>query len=502
MNRNRFETYRGWGACALVLITALAFAPTRGEADMLADKGRDRAASKEGETPSFETFASEASASPLRLADVLSAVETTHPKIEAALRKQQSAEGKRLSAAGNWDPTVVLEAKDTSGFYETTDLNAEVRQSTPLWGLDLYAGWRRGIGNYADYAGEPETLTAGELRAGAELPLWKGGPIDPERAAIEQTRARLATARCGRKTARLAVRRGAAEAYWEWVLAGLSVGIQEELLQTAKARDVAIRGRVALGSTAEIAVVDNNRLVLDRQAKLVAAERKFESAAIKLSLYYRDARLTPMVVPRGRVPTSVEEVTRMPTANVRAAIENALKQRPELCELFGEREAAEVAVRLARNQRAPEVNAMAEVSRDFGNGSSTLEPTTVKLGLKLKLPLLLREARGKLRAAEADLATIEAALRGLRDRVGAEIEQARVALDAAHRQVGFARAQLDAARTLADAERDKLREGASDLVVVNLRELAAAEAARLLAQTLVDLQISRVRYLTALGQGV
>lgn len=469
---------------------------------LLAIAAAETVAANEGENPSFETIASDGSTKPLRLSDVLAAVETTHPKLEAALRKQQGAEGKRLSASGNWDPTIVLEAKDTSGFYETTELNAEVRQATPLWGLDLYAGWRRGIGNYADYAGEPETLTAGELRAGAELPLWKGGPIDPQRAAIEQARAGLATARCGRRTARLAVRRAAAEAYWNWVLAGLSVGIQQELLETARERDIAIRGRVELGSAAEITVIDNGRLVLDREAKLVAAERKFEEAAVKLSLYYRDGRLMPIVVPRGRVPGRVAEVTRMPTTHVRSAIETALKHRPELCELFGVREAANVAVRLARNQRAPELNAMAEVSRDFGNGSSTLEPTTVKLGVKFKMPLLLRGARGKLRAAEADLAVVEATLRGLRDRVGAEIEKARIALEAAHRQVAVARKQLEAARTLANAEREKLREGASDLVVVNLRELAAAEAARLLARTLIDLQISRVRYLTALGEDV
>lgn len=445
-----------------------------------------------------------AEATPLSLSEVLTAVERTHPKLEAAAHKLDAASAKRFAAKGAWDPYLDLSAKSTpEGYYEHTELAASVRQATPLWGMDLYAGYRRGVGDYPVYKGELETLRGGEFHAGVAVPLWKDGPIDEARAEIQQSAAWEGSARCAQSAAKLNVRRYAATAYWHWVLAGRTVAIQAELLQTAQQRDSAIRDRVALGNAGSISIVDNQRMVLEREAKLVGAQRKFQEAALKLSLFLRDDNsLQPIVVGTTRVPTVIPEVTRMPARPEHKDIEVALRGRPELCELFGEQKAAEVAVRLAENQRAPAITVHAEVARDLGAGPDSLAPTDVIFGAKLAMPLLLRKARGKADAAQSTLAMVRAHLRGLRDQVTMDVRKARVDLSAAHRQVAVARRQLQVARALAEAEQIKLDEGASDLVVLNLRELAVAEAASLLADTLTRLQIARVDYLTALGAGV
>lgn len=54
---------------------------------------------------------------------------------------------------------------------------------------------------------------------------------------------------------------------------------------------------------------------------------------------------------------------------------------------------------------------------------------------------------------------------------------------------------------LADAERSQFEQGASDLVVVNLRELAAAEAERVHVQALSTYQQTLVDYVYATGAG-
>ena len=77
-----------------------------------------------------------------------------------------------------------------------------------------------------------------------------------------------------------------------------------------------------------------------------------------------------------------------------------------------------------------------------------------------------------------------------------------VALEAAKKQVDLARRQVEAARTLAQAERDKFDEGASDLVIVNLRELAAAEAQRLEVKAMAEYQKAVADYKTATGEGI
>ncbi len=63
---------------------------------------------------------------------------------------------------------------------------------------------------------------------------------------------------------------------------------------------------------------------------------------------------------------------------------------------------------------------------------------------------------------------------------------ARSAVEAALERLSLARGEYDAARELAQAERERFELGASTLFVVNLRELAAASARLKVAGSLAD----------------
>ncbi|MCA9582935.1 MAG: TolC family protein, partial [Myxococcales bacterium] len=119
-----------------------------------------------------------------------------------------------------------------------------------------------------------------------------------------------------------------------------------------------------------------------------------------------------------------------------------------------------------------------------------------------EMPLALRKARGDYRSAQAKVAAQEAKLRGIRDRIAADVRQSHVDVDAALRQLDNARKQVEAARRLAEAERDKFEHGASDLVIVNLREIAAADAARLEIDALAAYQKALAAYRAATARGI
>ncbi|NDC16256.1 MAG: hypothetical protein EBZ76_14130 [Synechococcaceae bacterium WB9_2_170] len=72
----------------------------------------------------------------------------------------------------------------------------------------------------------------------------------------------------------------------------------------------------------------------------------------------------------------------------------------------------------------------------------------------------------------------------------------------AREQATLATRQVEAAQRLADAERLRFEEGASELVVVNLRELAAAESQRLEVKALEAYQRAWAEYVTSLGERV
>ncbi|MEZ4410003.1 MAG: TolC family protein [Polyangiales bacterium] len=159
---------------------------------------------------------------------------------------------------------------------------------------------------------------------------------------------------------------------------------------------------------------------------------------------------------------------------------DAVERRPEPRRL--ELQAAQLRVERewARNQLAPAIDLTLAASQDLGAATPGLSAgqgrPAGEVWLTLEIPILNRVARGRVAAAEAGVARLSAQARFARDRVAAEVRDARSALTAARRRVEIARQEVDAAETLESGERARFDAGDSTLLIVNLREQAAAEA--------------------------
>lgn len=436
----------------------------------------------------------------LSLDEVLRSASERHPVGRAAAENRRAFEAAAEGASGAWDPLLRVEGKSAElGYYRYRELDAQLTQNTPLWGTSLFAGYRVGTGDFPVYRVENETLSAGELRAGVNVPLWQDGPIDSRRATIEKTRALADAASCEEFGTRLSIQRRAAAAYWAWVEAGRVVNIERELLDVAERRQAAIATQAELGSLAPVLVLDNQRLVLERKLKLNTAEQSFRQASIALSLFYRDDSGTPIVVDDERLPHDLVR-PQEPMRQLDAATTEAVNRRPEVCSLRRRLAAAGVDVRLADNQVAPALDAKAYVARDLGEGPEQLQQTELAVGVSFEMPLGLRKARADLDMSRAKSRQLHAELQNVRDTITAEVGAALVQLERSFEQWRLAHEQLSAARRLSEAEREKFLQGSSDLVVVNLRELAVAEAAKQEVAAAADFQRARVDYETALGR--
>lgn len=456
----------------------------------------------------FSMFASPSvlaqSSTGLSLRDVLRSTRASHPEIERARADVSAADGEMMSARGGFDTKAKLSAKQwVLGYYDKGQIEAMLSQPTPAWGTELYAGWRRSLGRRIPvYDGQIETLTGGEFRAGAELPLWRNGPIDQRRAEIRKSRITQRQVRLELRAFRMLLANAAAHAYWNWVAAGQKLRIERELLELAEKRDAGLRRRAEKGDAAGILAVDNQRSVLSRRARVIAAERKLRTAALKLSLFYRNAQRQPVAPGPSKLPESLPEPAAPADAAMAADIQRALAVRPDLLALRRERARADVDVDLWENQTAPDVRLWGEVAKDVGDGSDTLRPMDAAVGVTIELPIPMRKARGKARAARAKRRSASAKLRLARDKIVAEVQTAHATLDAAYRTVDLARRARRAADTLAEAERRKLDLGTSDLLALALRETIAADAAATEVDALAAYQKARADYLTATGRGL
>jgi len=430
-----------------------------------------------------------ASANELTEKDVWRSALATHPKAAELRSKIEESRGKRLSAEGGFDPKVSAAGELVpSGFYDY--LTTGVRLDVPLavWGIDLFAGYRYTNGEDVSrsldatsglseagrpvpiYKGELETLSGGEVNAGIKVPLLADRAIDSRRTKRATTQLALEESEFLLQGEWLALARDASLAFWKWVGAARKVEIEQALLVLAETRAAQLTQRIQTGALPEIVRVDNERLLLDRRQRLIQAERDLQAAAAKLSTYLRTDEGVPITPAVDRVPE--------PNTSPPAAPGSGPARRPEMRALELRREQARAERRLADNQVLPSLDVSAKVARDFGDGSSTLEGTDVALGVSFKLPINRFKARGERDAATARLAQIDAQARGLRDRFAAEAAAERAAFDAAVAGAQLAAERARLALTLAQAERDRFEVGASDLLLVNLRELAAAKDAK------------------------
>ncbi|MDC0716590.1 TolC family protein [Nannocystis bainbridge] len=453
----------------------------------------------------------------LTLAEVLDSVEQRDPRMEAAELGIRGAEGQARSARGTYDP--VLRGRATlEPMFRNAILDTRVEQPTPLWGMTAWVGWQVGVGRRPYYNTTLDSIldiddrvgsrdvrsTAGTLTAGLTLPLWRDRSIDRRRANIRQSKMETERMQEARDARLLELEIEAATKYWTWVANGLRLEIEMMLLDLAQTRDEALQRRIELGALDPLAGVDNQRLILDREGRVVTAERAFQQAGLELSLYLRDANGQPVVPDPNRLPSRLPEMV-SPEAggNIESEIGEALERRPDRKARMFLRSQAEVELRWAKNQRAPRVELSAWASRYMGR---PLIPAFTRNGavvsLLFEIPIPLRASRGQLEATRAAAESVAAELRFLDDTIAVAIRDGHSALVAAYRRARLANREVELSRQLAASEYRRFQLGAGDLLLVNLREVASADAANNEIQAVADYFVAKATLEVSLGRGV
>ncbi len=439
------------------------------------------------------------------LADVLSSLDQHHPLISAEIANVRAAEGDALAARGEFDTLLNVQGRIApAGYYDPKRLDVVLEQPTPVWGSSLYAGYRLGQGKIAPYYGEQRTLSAGELRAGMRVPVLQDGAIDVRRAGVRSTALSRTASEEGLRKVQLDLQRDATSAYYTWLAASLRVKALEKLVALAEVRNEQIAQKVTLGALPSVEAVDNQRSVLERKRQLILARRAFEKASIDLSLFLRDDQGRPRVLSQAP-DQELPEPTPLP-ASPEDAIRRALSQRPELRQLEAQLSVTSVERELAQNRVLPRLDGFAEVSRDFGRAPRdieyTLAPTVFEVGAMVSVPLYLRKARGKLRAADAKLEASRQKILFARDKVRAEVLDAWSQWRAAEERVALSRQSAEAAEKVASGERERFELGATSVLFVNLREQTAADAQISLIDAQAEVAYAAARAQLAMGEGL
>lgn len=422
----------------------------------------------------------------LRLDEVIHSALQSFPAVLAASKRREMATGEKLAAEGGFDTIIKMYSRSSlAGQYQNENVDVGFEQPTEYWGATFFGGYRRGVGKYPVYEGKSETATDGEVRAGVLIPLWRNRDIDRRRANLAQADLNQLIAGHEYDQQLLELERQATYRYWDWVLAGRRVGIARHLLDVAKARNEGLRDRIHLGDLPAIDATENQRAVVEREERLVAAERALEQAAIQLSLFLRTPEGETLLPSPEDLPQGFPKAKEHHHRPLEELIEDALLKRPEIKRIEIQIRHAQVESQLVQNQRMPAVDLTISGAQDFGISQSNLvNRSEFYAGVIIDMPVQQRVAEGKGIAAEANLSRLTADRQLAEDRVRNEIRDSVSAIKAAFKRIGLADQQRNLARQLEEGEKTKYGLGESNLMLVNLRELATGDASMTYADAL------------------
>lgn len=417
----------------------------------------------------------------LELDEVLTSVRRTYPLLAAAFQARNIAEGEQTESWGEFD----LKLKSTlirqpQGFYENYRRSVGFEQPT-YFGAQVFGGYRIVRGDVEPWYQERVTNRGGEFAGGILMPLLQGRRIDPRRAELWK-------ATYGRTLTEYEIQEqgidftlGASLAYWEWVAAGEVLNLSNQLLRLAENRIEFLEKQIELERQPSIALVDNQRMIVSRQAKQIEAQQKLQQSAVKLSLFLRTPEGDPVVATEDMLPVLPEPAPIDPDAS-RDAIAIALRNRPELRQLIVMQKQLDVDRALAKNMMEPSVSASVYWSKDVGEIYSPYkkfddkEPLTTEATLQVDVPLQRRKARGKMQAVEGKLAQNSAKRTFTENKITSEVQSVYVALEAAWQTHQRAVEAVELNRQLEKAELRKLELQRSDLLLLNIREQATFDA--------------------------
>jgi outer membrane protein TolC len=295
----------------------------------------------------------------------------------------------------------------------------------------------------------------------------------------------------------------ASNVYWSWIAAGKARDVTRNLLDVAIDRNQAIARQVELGNLPITELQQNQRLIASREAKLIEAERKLQSAAIKLSLFLRDAEGRPVVPAPALLPRELPNVEPLNLEEFPQHVDLALRQRPELRELSLLRQTVEVDLRQGENELLPNLSAVVEASKDVGGAASSKgdkTPFELQAGLLFDVPLQRSKARGKIQSAEGKLTQLSLKQQYQSNKIIAEVQDAVSARLAAYERLQQARASAELAKKLVEAEYRSFELGNSDVLRIAIQEAAELDSQILEIEALRDYFQAEADFRAAIGE--
>ncbi|MEO0336551.1 MAG: TolC family protein, partial [Pseudomonadota bacterium] len=398
------------------------------------------------------------------------------PQVIQSMQSLEQATQEARAARGAFDGKIKFDADArTEGYYDGDAYKATIEKPIPFFNSKIYGGKRQSYGDFPVYEGKSVTLDNGELFAGASVSLLRNAMIDENRYEIRNRDQLEIQAKEKLRMSQIEVQTAALKAYWTWFIKGQELRVFEDILGLAQKRARQIARRIKAGDLARIYETENNQYIRKREAQLNQSQIDFQKASYYLSLFYRDKDGRPIVMNKESVPM-LKNKTLQPGINQSQVFDRALGENIDLKILDSQRQQAQLDVRLGTNEILPKVDVNFEWSQDQTATAQPVLQEENRIMLKLEVPFQYRKGLGKRNAGKAKLEQIKTKTQWVKEKLSVSVNTMVMQLAAMADIYRLTLDQVNLSKKLAKAERRKFSQGASDLILVNIREENMADA--------------------------
>jgi outer membrane protein TolC len=401
--------------------------------------------------------------------DVVESVLQNFPLIQEAQLKSEAAKGSTNSAEGAFDSKLVFKSRNRiEDKYDNKYFETSLEKQTAFFGTNLILGHRQGLGNFPAYDGKYYTSGAGELFAGLSVPVLRNFRTD-------EFRTNLAIKQIEEKQAQLEVQlkkmlylHKALSLYYKWILETQKLKINKSVFDLAFKRHSMIEKKYKSGDIEKIKVTDNQRVLDKRSGDILRNEIELSRIKAELSVFLIDKQGKFVDIPLETTPEFVLQ------KEEKALSALDIVNNPQIKILELEIEKLRLDSKFYNQSKLPGLNVELLGAKEMSS-NQPYDEDSLQVGVKFDFPLENRKAEGMSVAYKYKELAAEKNKQFLQSEIDRQLNFfVKASLDSKLRWEIISK-EYDGTVRMADAEKSRWFQGASDLFVINLREQDVAD---------------------------
>ena len=429
-------------------------------------------------------------------------VKENHPIAVQANMRIEMGLARIQEARGGFDPKIQAEvAQKYFKGKEYYDYGVG-KLKIPTWfGVELEGGYERNQGEFLNP--ESSVPSAGLWFAGVSVSVGEGLFIDERRASLRIAQAMMDLNQAEKDLMMNDLLLDAGVAYWNWFKAYYSLQVNQEALQLANQRFIAVKQSAAFGDIPTIDTLESGIQFQNRRLNLNQAELDYKNATAFINTFLWEDGLVPLELPTNTVPNEFEpEKLAAENLKITLQLDSSLNAHPEIRANMSKNEQLSIEKRWVREQIKPTLDLKYKpITEAVGdNPFSEYSINNYTWGMQFEFPIFVRKERAKLKQIDLKLQSNQIDLENKRVGLAFKATAAMNVFETTMLQIRLYRQTVSDYGALLEGERQLFNGGESSLFMINSREIGFINAELKMVELVTKNRLAILKIQHAIGQ--